>query len=184
MTGDCWQPHGHGSTRAMQDPAQVTWWTEPDDLEFKQQARTNFKQSIPDIQIIMEPISGEDRDRVIATALQAGAGPDIVPSRDRPTPGPLPRPDCSSISTSMRAIRLGGEAAALGAGHRLTRRDALSAAERDGMHHPLYGQKQFDEKGWTPPTNRRVRGSGHGGSGQGIIPMARVLATAVSAPTG
>src|SRR5918992_6303712 len=80
MTGALLASPWTGSTRAMQDPAQVTWWTEPDDLEFKQQMLDQFQEENHNVQIVMEPISGEDRDRVIATALQAGAGPDIVPS--------------------------------------------------------------------------------------------------------
>ncbi len=73
-------PWSH-SALAKQANAEVTWWTEPDDLEFKQALVIDpFQQEHPDITIVMEAISGEDRDRVISTALQAGAGPDIVPS--------------------------------------------------------------------------------------------------------
>lgn len=145
------------SALARQDAAQITWWTEPDDLEFKQALVIDpFQQEYPDIQIVMEAISGEDRDRVISTALQAGAGPDIVPSS-----GPA---HAGTLSQAGLLLPLDDYASQFGWGEKLLPW-ALETGRLGGKLYLLpnefectimyYGQKQFDENGWSLPTNRQ-----------------------------
>jgi len=161
--------------RAMQDPAQVTWWTEPDDLEFKQALVIDqFQQEHPDIEIVMEAISGEDRDRVIATALQAGAGPDIVPSSGPAHAGTLAQAgllldlddyasefgwDETLLPWALETGRLGGTLYLL-----------PNEFESTIMY---YGEKQFDENGWSLPTNRQeFEDLATEAAGQGLVPVA------------
>ena len=162
------------STRAMQDPAQVTWWTEPDDLEFKQQMLDQFQEEYPDVQIVMEPVSGEDRDRVIATALQAGAGPDIVPSS-----GPA---HAGTLSQAGLLLDLDAYASEFGWDEKLLPW-ALETGRLGGTLYLLpnefestimyYGEKQFDENGWSLPTNRQeFEDLATEAMGKGLVPVA------------
>ena len=73
---------------ARQDaPVEITWGVQEDvDMEFRQEAIVEvFNQEHPDIQLVMEPIPGEDMDRVIATALQAVRVRTSCHRRVRPT---------------------------------------------------------------------------------------------------
>jgi raffinose/stachyose/melibiose transport system substrate-binding protein len=163
------------TARARQDQTQVTWWTEPDDLEAKESLVIEpFQAENPDIQIVMEPISGEDRDRVIATALQAGAGPDIVPSSGPAHAGTLSQAglllslddyateyswDEKLLPWALETGRLGGSLYLL-----------PNEFECTIMY---YGEKQFADNGWSPPTNRQeFEDLATEAAGMGLIPVA------------
>src|SRR5688500_3195281 len=81
----------HRPTRAAQEAAPIEWWVQQEpEMEYREEHVVGlFEQENPDIEINIEPIPGEDMDRVIATALQAGAGPDILPSAGAAHAGPL-----------------------------------------------------------------------------------------------
>ena len=162
--------------RAMQEPAEITWWIQADDeMEFRQTAVVApFQQEHPDIQIVMEPLSMDDMDRVIATALQAGAGPDIVPSS-----GPA---HAGTLSQAGLLLALDSYSTEYAWGEKLLPW-ALETGKLGGELFLLpnefectilyYGQKQFDEHGWSVPVNRQeFEDLATEAAGMGIIPVA------------
>ena len=75
---------GTYGTLAQDDRTQVTWWAQdPSSLEFREShVEAPFEEEFTNIDLVMEATgAGEDFDRVMSTALQAGTGPDIVPSQ-------------------------------------------------------------------------------------------------------
>jgi raffinose/stachyose/melibiose transport system substrate-binding protein len=162
---------------ARQDaPVEVTWGVQEDvDMEFRQEAIVDvFNQEHPEIELVMEPIPGEDMDRVIATALQAGAGPDIVPSG-----GPTRAANLAQAGLLMdlsdASKRFGWDKSLLPW--------ALASGVFQGKLYQIphefestiayYGQKQFDENGWSLPTNREeFETLAEEAMGKGIIPIA------------
>src|SRR6185369_15728402 len=134
------------------------WWVEEDpNMEFRQTAIVDaFEQEHPGIELVMEPAPGGDLDRVIATALQAGAGPDIVPSG-----GPTRAANLAQAGLLMdlsdASKRFGWDTKLLSW--------ALGSGTFEGELYQLpqefectiafYGQQQFDKNGWSLPTNRQ-----------------------------
>ena len=81
-----------------QDAVTVDWWVQQDDPddaleEFRQtQIADKIKAEHPDIDLVYTVrADGQNFDRVLATALQSGAGPDIAPEAVglRPVPEEL-----------------------------------------------------------------------------------------------
>src|SRR5690349_8799314 len=75
------------SMAAAQDAAKIDWWVQQDDPDdaLEEFRNTEIAEKIeaehPNIDLVFTTrADGQNFDRVLATALQSGAGPDIVPS--------------------------------------------------------------------------------------------------------
>lgn len=176
LTGGLLTSPWAGQTRAAQETAEITWWVQADDeMDFRQANVVDpFQAEHPDIQVVMEPLPGEDMDRVIATALQAGAGPDIVPSAGAAHAGPL--------AQAGLLVALDDYATEYGWGEKLLPW-ALETGKLGGKLYLLphefectilyYGQQQFDANGWAvPKTRQEFEDLATEASGKGIVPVA------------
>jgi raffinose/stachyose/melibiose transport system substrate-binding protein len=166
---------------AAQDAVNVTWWVQQDNAEdpigqYRQDAIvTPFDEANPGVTLeIVARADGENFDRVLATALQSGAGPDIVPSQ-----GPA---HAGSMAGAGLLLDMTPYSQQYGWGEKLLPW-ALDTGLRDGKLFLLpnelettiayTSQKLWDEKGWTPPTNRAdFEAWATDTMGQGIIPVA------------
>jgi raffinose/stachyose/melibiose transport system substrate-binding protein len=167
-------------TRA-QDNVTVEWWVQQDNaddpiVQYRDDAiSTPFEADNPGITLdIVERADGENFDRVLATALQSGAGPDIVPSQ-----GPA---HAGSMAEAGLLLDLTSYAQQYDWKNKLLPW-AYDTGELGGKLFLLpnelettisyYGQKLFDEKGWTLPSNRAdFEAWATDTMGQGIIPVA------------
>ena len=173
---------GRRAPRAKaQDAVTVEWWVQQDnaDAPIAEYRRTNiatpFEEANPGITLeIIDRADGENFDRVLATALQSGAGPDIVPSQ-----GPA---HAGTMGKAGLLLDLAGYAEQYGWKDKLLPW-AYDTGVLDGKFYMLpnelettimyYGQKLFDEKGWAIPTNRTdFEAWATDAMGQGIIPVA------------
>ena len=160
--------------RRQDAPVEVTWWAPEDDMEYRQEVVDLFQAENPGIRIVLEPLPGGEADQVVATALQAGAGPDIVPSG-----GPA---HAANLAQAGLLLELDQYAERFDWQNRLLPW-ALATGMFEGKLYQIphefectiayYGQKQFDENGWTPPTNRQeFEALAEDAMGKGIIPLA------------
>jgi raffinose/stachyose/melibiose transport system substrate-binding protein len=168
-----------------QDAVTVDWWVQQDDPddaleEFRAtQIAGLIKEEHPDIDLVFTArADGQNFDRVLATALQSGAGPDIVPSQGPGHAGTMAKAGLL-LDLQPYADQYGWKEKmlpwALATGYQ---GDALYLLPNE-MECTIayYGQKLFDEKGWAPPTNRaEFEAWAEEANGQGIIPVAAGIA--------
>src|SRR5215218_5574248 len=164
-----------------QDAVTVDWWVQQDDPddaleEFREtQIGGLIKEEHPDIDLIYTVrADGQNFDRVLATALQSGAGPDIVPSQGPGHAGAMAKAGLL-LDLQPYAEQYGWQEKmlpwALATGYQGDKLYLMpNEMECTIMY---YGQKLFDEKGWTPPANRTdFEAWATDTMGQGIIPIA------------
>jgi raffinose/stachyose/melibiose transport system substrate-binding protein len=162
--------------RRQDEPAEITWWVQQDtDMEYRQANVVDlFQEENPGITINLEPIPGDDMDRVVATALQSGAGPDILPSG-----GPA---HAGALAQAGLLLDLDPYAEQYDWAEKLLPW-ALETGKFQGSLYQIphefectigyYGQNQFDENGWSLPTNRaEFEALAEDAMGKGIIPVA------------
>ena len=159
----------------------VTWWTEPL-LGTNREALLRdfvdtFNAAHPDI--FLEVLFQPDLDRVTRTAIQGGAGPDIVQS-----PGPAFVIDYVEAG---HVLPLDDYAVKYGWNKEIFSW-ALDVGKVDGHLYSLpltyetmvlwYNKTLFDQHGWTPPTNRaELEALAEECQDQGIIPFAHANAS-------
>jgi raffinose/stachyose/melibiose transport system substrate-binding protein len=173
------------SLAQAQDAVSIDWWVQQDDPddaleEFRQtQIADQIKAEHPDIDLVYTTrADGENFDRVLATALQSGAGPDIVPSQGPGHAGTMAKAGLL-IDLQSYADQYGWREKllpwALDTGY-LGDQLFLLPNEMECTI-AYYGQQLFDEKGWTPPTNRsEFEAWATEAQGQGIVPIAAGIA--------
>ncbi len=155
----------------------VSYWYGLDDAQQRKYVKAHdidaFTKAYPDVSINLsfKPIDGVDR--LIQIALPAGKGPDIVP-----TPGPS---YALQYITSKLLLDLDGYVAKYDWKSKM-QSWALDAGRVNGKLYSLpgsyetmliyYNKTLFQQKGWTPPTNRaELEALAEECMGQGIIPF-------------
>lgn len=142
---------------AAGEKTKITWWTESPEQQYRDLLMKEFVEpfNAAHDDIELEIVFQEDLDRVLRTAIQAGAAPDIIQ-----TPGP------SFVLEYVNAgfiLPLDEYAAQFGWEDRMLKW-AYDSGKVQGKLFGLpltyetmvnyYNKALFDEKGWKPPTNR------------------------------
>ncbi len=145
------------ATEAPKEAVKVVWWAGAPDEQQREWLKKNFVDSFnsahKDIQI--DYVFQEDMDRVLRTALQAGAGPDVV---ETPGAGFVLEYVIAGhvMDMSDMAVTYGWKDKLLGWAYEsgMVQGKLYSLPLTFESMIVLYNKTLFDQKGWKIPTNR------------------------------